>query len=139
MTKLSPSFCNMTYVLASALAHEQVQHVVYSYDIACVFDKNLRERISTLPDHLQQRIADLVFSFFVPNFHLPAHRAPCHAPYSFHFGPGVGRTHGETVEENWFTMNKAAAQTKQMGPGTRQLTLEDHAGCHDHESSVSLG
>uniref|UniRef100_D8QJP9 CxC2-like cysteine cluster KDZ transposase-associated domain-containing protein n=1 Tax=Schizophyllum commune (strain H4-8 / FGSC 9210) TaxID=578458 RepID=D8QJP9_SCHCM len=133
------SFCNMTYVLASALAHEQVQHIVYSYDVACVFDKNLRERISTLPDHLQQRIADLVFSFFVPNFHLPAHRAPCHAPYSFHFAPGVGRTHGETVEENWFIMNKAAAQTKPMGPGTRQLTLEDHAGCHDHESSVSLG
>ncbi|KAL1724879.1 hypothetical protein EV714DRAFT_222349 [Schizophyllum commune] len=132
-------FCNMTYVLASALAHEQVRHVVYSYDIACVFDKNLRQRISSLPVHLQQRIADLVFSFFVPNFHLPAHRAPCHAPYSFHYAPGVGRTHGETVEENWFTMNKAAAQTKQMGPGTRQLTLEDQAGCHDHESSVSLG
>ncbi|KAL1658224.1 hypothetical protein GGF50DRAFT_67680 [Schizophyllum commune] len=132
-------FCNMTYVLASALAHERVRHVVYSYDIACIFDKNLKARIEALPDELQTRIAELVFSFFVPNFHLPAHRAPCHAPYSFHFGPGVGRTHGETVEENWFMMNKAAAQTKPMGPGTRQLTLEDIAGCQNHESEISMG
>ncbi|KAI5888639.1 uncharacterized protein SCHCODRAFT_02587995 [Schizophyllum commune H4-8] len=132
-------FCNMTYVLASALAHEEVPNVVYSYDVACVFDKKLKDRIATLPATIQGRIADMVLRYFVPNFHLPAHRAACHALYSFHFGLGVGRTHGETVEENWFLLNKSAAQTKPMGPGTRQLTLEDHGGCHNHEMDVSLG
>ncbi|KAL1658094.1 hypothetical protein GGF50DRAFT_67967, partial [Schizophyllum commune] len=132
-------FCNMTYVLASALAHVQVDRIVYSYDVACVFDKNLMTRVATLPSDVQSRIAQFVFQYFVPNFHLPAHRAACHALYSFHFGPGVGRTHGETVEENWFLMNKAAMQTKPMGPGTRQLTLDDLVGCHDHEMDIALG
>ncbi|KAL1673315.1 hypothetical protein EV122DRAFT_294248 [Schizophyllum commune] len=132
-------FCNMTYVLASAVAHEEVQNIVYSYDIACVFDKNLKDRIATLPVHLRRRIAEAALRYFVPNFHLPAHRVACHALYSYHFAPGVGRTHGETVEENWFILNKSAAQTKPMGPGTRQLTLDDHAGCHNHEMDVSLG
>ncbi|KAI5822511.1 hypothetical protein K523DRAFT_358333 [Schizophyllum commune Tattone D] len=131
-------FCNMTYVLASALSHEEVKHVVYSYDIACIFDKKLMERVATLPRHLRTRIADLVFRYFVPNFHLPAHRSSCHAPYSFHFAPWVGKTHGETVEENWFILNKAAAQTKPMGPGRRQLTLDDQTGCHDHEMVLGL-
>ena len=129
----------MTYILASALAHEQVDHVVYSYDVACVFDKNLMQRVATLPTEVQSRIAQLVIRYFVPNFHLPAHRSACHAMYSFHFAGGVGRTHGETVEENWFLMNKAAMQTKPMGPATRQLTLDDLAGCHDHEMDISLG
>ncbi|KAL1658134.1 hypothetical protein GGF50DRAFT_67861 [Schizophyllum commune] len=132
-------FCNMTYILASALAHERVDHIVYSYDVACVFDKNLMQRVATLPAEVQARIAQLVIQYFVPNFHLPAHRSACHAMYSFHFARGVGRTHGETVEENWFLMNKAAMQTKPMGPATRQLTLDDLAGCHDHEMDVSLG
>ncbi|KAL1743894.1 hypothetical protein HDZ31DRAFT_83073 [Schizophyllum fasciatum] len=132
-------FCNMTYILASAVAHEVVQNIVYSYDVACIFDKNLKDRIATLPLHLRRRIAEAVLRYFVPNFHLPAHRVACHAPYSYHFGPGVGRTHGETLEENWFLLNKSAAQTKPMGPGTRQLTLEDHVGCHNHEMGVSLG
>ncbi|KAL1741225.1 hypothetical protein HDZ31DRAFT_84959 [Schizophyllum fasciatum] len=132
-------FCNMTYVLASAIAHEEVPNIVYSYDIACVFDKNLKQRIATLPSHLQRRIAEAAIRYFVPNFHLPAHRVACHAPYSNHFATGVGQTHGETVEENWFLLNKSAAQTKPMGPGTRQLTLDDHAGCHNHEMDVSLG
>ena len=129
----------MTYVLASALAHEEVSNIVYSYDVACVFDKKLKDRIAALPEEIQGRIADAVLRYFVPNFHLPAHRTACHALYSYHFGPGVGRTHGETVEENWFLMNKSAAQTKPMGPGTRQLTLDDHGGSHNHEMDISLG
>ncbi|KAI4517411.1 hypothetical protein K525DRAFT_210959 [Schizophyllum commune Loenen D] len=131
-------FCNMTYVLASALSHEEVNHVVYSYDIACIFDKKLIERVATLPLHLQTRIADMVLRYFVPNFHLPAHRSACHAPYSFHFAPWVGRTHGETVEENWYILNKAAAQTKPMGPGRRQLTLDDQTSGHGHEMILGL-
>ncbi|KAJ7659741.1 hypothetical protein DFH06DRAFT_1326762 [Mycena polygramma] len=55
--------------------------------------------------------------FKVPNFHLPPHKPAWHSAFSFHFMWGAGRTHGETVEQNWEFTNGAAASTKMMGLG----------------------
>ncbi|KAK7442071.1 hypothetical protein VKT23_016347 [Stygiomarasmius scandens] len=41
---------------------------------------------------------------------------------------GCGQTHGEVIEEGWSQSNKAASQTKEMGPGTRAMTLDDIFG-----------
>ncbi|KAL1739936.1 hypothetical protein HDZ31DRAFT_48500, partial [Schizophyllum fasciatum] len=56
----------------------------------------------------------------------------CHASEALNFTDGVGDTHGETIEQNWSGLNKAAAQTKPMGPGTRQLTLDYMIGHHNN-------
>ncbi|KAJ7642541.1 hypothetical protein B0H17DRAFT_1148799 [Mycena rosella] len=50
---------------------------------------------------------------------------------------GAGRTHGETVEQNWEFTNGAAASTKMMGVGARHATLEDLFGFHNWQRLVS--
>jgi hypothetical protein len=50
---------------------------------------------------------------------------------------GAGRTHGETVEQNWEFSNGAAASTKMMGLGVRQATLEDLFGFHNWRRQVA--
>ncbi|KAJ7928680.1 hypothetical protein B0H13DRAFT_1535555, partial [Mycena leptocephala] len=91
----------------------------------------LRERMDGLPLYLQFVIDKLRVWFKVPNFHLPPHKPPCHSPFSFHYMWGAGRTHGETVEQNWEFTNGAAASTKMMGMSSRHATLEDLFGFHN--------
>ncbi|KAL1740941.1 hypothetical protein HDZ31DRAFT_67421 [Schizophyllum fasciatum] len=122
-------FANMTYVLAAAIKDAGVTDVLHTYDVACVFAANLWARNATLPSPLQISISPDRFVSRVPKFHLPAHKSECHARQSLNFTHGAGLTHGETVEQNWSILNKAAAQTKPMGPGTRQGTLDDMIGC----------
>jgi hypothetical protein len=50
---------------------------------------------------------------------------------------GAGRTHGETVKQNWEFTNGAATSTKMMGVGTRHATLEDLFGYHNWRRLVS--
>ena len=47
----------------------------------------------------------------VPKFHLPARGSNCQVQYSFNYIPGVGRTHSETVEQEWAYINLAALST----------------------------
>ncbi|TRM58946.1 hypothetical protein BD626DRAFT_573203 [Schizophyllum amplum] len=124
-------FANMTYVLAASLRAAGVQEVLHSYDVACIFGINLWSRNATLPPHLRIAVAPEKFVTRVPKFHLTAHKPVCQAPQSLGLTGGAGMTHGETVEQNWFIMNKAAAQTKPMGPGNRQGTLDDMFGYYN--------
>ncbi|TRM56348.1 hypothetical protein BD626DRAFT_620006 [Schizophyllum amplum] len=132
-------FSNMTYILAAALQGHAVKHVVFSYDIACIFEVNLPRRVETLPIHLRPAFEGLDITYRVPNFPLPDHEKKCHAPYSFHTTIGGGKTTGESVEQNWSMVNKYAAQTKPMGPGTRQVTLDDGFGGQNYLRINSWG
>ncbi|THV01511.1 hypothetical protein K435DRAFT_853778 [Dendrothele bispora CBS 962.96] len=76
--------------------------------------------------------------FMVPKFHLRAHQPDCHTRFNFDYAPGCGETHGEVIEEGWAQSNKAAAQTKEMGPGTRAQTLDDIFGFHNFRNIVGL-
>ncbi|KAF8995214.1 hypothetical protein BDZ89DRAFT_1149708 [Hymenopellis radicata] len=66
-------------------------------------------------------------------------KVQCQALYSFNFLTGAGRTHGETIEENWSQSNRAAMQTKMMGPGARKDTLDDVFGAHNYRVVRSFG
>lgn len=91
-----------------------------------------------MQEDLQLQIPEANLILLIPKFHLPAHKSSCQTFYSFNFQTGVGRTHGETIEENWAHSNKAASQTKEMGPGSRQDTLDDIFGFHNWMMEVSL-
>jgi hypothetical protein len=54
------------------------------------------------------------------------HIAPCQIKYSFNLTPGVGRTDGEAPERAWSAANAIATSTREMGPGSRRDTLDDH-------------
>ncbi|KAJ7507619.1 hypothetical protein B0H11DRAFT_1902704 [Mycena galericulata] len=132
-------YCNMDWVLCSALHNAEVLYIIFTYDISCQYYKNFWDRMRKLPQYLHLNIPPSNIFFYVPNFHLPAHREDCHAPFSLHFAPGAGLANGEGIEQNWENSNGAANQTKQMGPGSRQDTLDDILGAHNYRKTLALG
>ncbi|KAH7904785.1 hypothetical protein BJ138DRAFT_1138456 [Hygrophoropsis aurantiaca] len=134
-------YCNMDYIFFSALAPLLLLSVVISYDIACQWKVNVWERMKELPEELQVPLSIVAstFVFGIPKFHCPAHEKNCAIPHSLNLMPGVGRTDGEGIERNWSEMNRVANSTKEMGPGSRHDTLDDHFGHHNWRKYVSLG
>lgn len=110
--------------------------LVVSYDIACQWSKNLRNRLNTYSSSLDQ-LANSI-TFLVPKFHLPAHREYCRAHYSFNNTPHVGRTDGEAVERGWAFVNAFAGSTKEMGPGSRRDKLDDVFGDYNWRKITTL-
>ncbi|KAG2107222.1 uncharacterized protein F5147DRAFT_746023 [Suillus discolor] len=110
-----------------------------SYDIACQWHKNLWQRMSTMPLDLHLDHLATFVRFFVPKFHLPAHILACQTKFSFNFSKNVGRTDGEAPERGWSNINPMASSTKEMGPGSRRDTLDDHFGDWNWKKVVGLG
>ncbi|EEB94842.1 hypothetical protein MPER_06281 [Moniliophthora perniciosa FA553] len=42
--------------------------------------------------------------------------------------PGASQTDGEGVERHWASLGPIATSTREMGPGHRQDTIDDHLG-----------
>ncbi|KAG1814844.1 hypothetical protein EV424DRAFT_1473281 [Suillus variegatus] len=80
-----------------------------------------------------------VVTFLIPKFHLPAHIASCQTKFSFNFIKGVGRTYGEAPERGWADINPIATSTREMGPGSRQDTLDDHFNDWNWKKVCSMG
>ncbi|KAF8215194.1 hypothetical protein K438DRAFT_1561909 [Mycena galopus ATCC 62051] len=129
---------NMDYLFWSSLIGIILLTVVASYDIACQWSRNFWTRASAapwimkLPEHLK-------IIFKVPKFHLPPHIKKCHAPYSFNYAKGIGRTDGEGVERNWSWLNWAAKSISVMGPGAREDTIDDICGFSNWKKTVDFG
>ncbi|KAJ7121769.1 hypothetical protein C8R43DRAFT_1136456 [Mycena crocata] len=131
--------CNMDFLLVSVLMTFTLLCVVVSYDIACQYAINFWDRMSKFPEPMRlTHLAPSNVWWKVPNFHLPAHKKPCHSPYSFHWMWGAGMTHGEGVEQNWAFSNGAAASTRLMGPGARVAALEDVFGFHNYDRQLAM-
>ncbi|KAF8903392.1 hypothetical protein CPB85DRAFT_1377090 [Mucidula mucida] len=126
-------YCNVDPLVAISMGGDNSRlNVVLSYDIVCIWGVHFPDRLSQLPLQWRLNFDPNRVRFCVPKFHLWAHRVQCHALFSFNFLVGAGRTHGETIEENWAQSNRAAAQTKMMGPGARKDTLDDIFGAHNY-------
>ncbi|KAJ7170324.1 hypothetical protein C8R43DRAFT_944839 [Mycena crocata] len=129
-------YCNMDFILFSALLNSIIMFLILSYDIACQYSKNLWTRMKELPGKMHLNETTPVW-FKVPNFHILGHKFPCHAPFSFHFMWGGGKTDGEDVEQNWEFTNGAAGSTKMMGLGCRHAFLEALFSFHNWMRTVS--
>ncbi|KIK39713.1 hypothetical protein CY34DRAFT_14196 [Suillus luteus UH-Slu-Lm8-n1] len=101
-------YINMDFLFFSTLRHHSLDVLNVSYDIACQWHKNLWARMATLPKEYQLNHAITTVQFFVLKFHLPAHIA------------------------------KLASSTKEMGPGCRRDTLDDHFGDWNWKKVVNL-
>ena len=128
----------MDYIFFNTLHRDNTQfmNIVISYDIACQWSRKFRDRMLIFPHeyHINSKI-----QFLVPKFHLPAHRPACHSLYSFNFMPHVGRTDGEAPEHGWSNTNALSSSTKEMGPGSRRDTLDDHFGDMNWKKICGLG
>ena len=140
LTLPSARHCNIDYICMSALSHQSVNlRKVLSYDIMCQWLRHLFERIAELPSHLQIELPRGKVRYAIPKYHLNGHREEDHNQYSLNFKKGVGRTDGEQVERGWSRFNGTAASMREMGPGSREETLEDHFEFNNIEKYITLG
>ncbi|KAH7905780.1 hypothetical protein BJ138DRAFT_1017239 [Hygrophoropsis aurantiaca] len=133
-------YVNMDYFFFQSLRHNpDIMMLNVSYDIACQWSKNLRTRMIAYGTAVNFNYDAKRILFLVPKFHLPAHVMPCQTRYSFNLMKGVGRTDGEAVERGWANINPAASSTREMGPGSRHDTLDDHFGDWNWKKLYHLG
>ncbi|KAG5634322.1 hypothetical protein H0H81_002404 [Sphagnurus paluster] len=109
------------------------------------FGPNINEEDSTCNNHDTIKSASIcggkgvdasgVGKTEFPKFHLPTHKPECHVNFSFNFTPHVGCTDGEALECGWAAINAVSSSTKNMGPGSRRDTLDDHFGDYNWRKS----
>ncbi|KAI0039084.1 hypothetical protein FA95DRAFT_1657962 [Auriscalpium vulgare] len=128
-------YCNMDYMFFSSISRIKTPSLLVSYDIACQWHKNLPTRAATHPDW---NLPDDI-DFAVPKFHIAAHQEECQEEFDLAKKRGTGQTDGEGPERGWSNVNGAAASTKEMGPGGRHDTVDDHCGHANWRKIVGLG
>ncbi|KAI0070972.1 hypothetical protein K474DRAFT_1561156, partial [Panus rudis PR-1116 ss-1] len=133
-------YCNMDYILASALSllPDELRGVI-SYDIVCAWVKHWLERLSRLPEHLHVNIPEGKLRYAIPKYHLNGHRREDHNQYSLNLIPGAAQTDGKEIERNWSRHDGIANSTREMGPGSRHDTLEDHFGFANWKKYINMG
>ncbi|KAG1736656.1 uncharacterized protein EDB91DRAFT_1249957 [Suillus paluster] len=102
-------YVNMDYLVFSSLLAFTVTIINILYGIACQWHKKLWVQMEAMPSRLHIPHHSMTVRFFVPKFHLKAHI-------------------DESPERGWSNINRVASSTKEMGPGLRQDTLNDHFG-----------
>lgn len=135
-------YCNMDYVVSSALKqYGEIPHLLLSYDIACQWSIHLAERLTHLPSHIQISLPPMPteLRYAIPKYHWRAHKEKDHHQYSLNLLPGVSRTCAETPESTWAKHEGTASSTREMGPGSRLDTLEDHFGFCNWRIVVNMG
>ncbi|TDL14820.1 hypothetical protein BD410DRAFT_845698 [Rickenella mellea] len=131
-------YCNMDYFVLSTLHDVEITTLYLSYDIACQWFVNLPSRIEEYPLRLQVN-PNLVVIVAVPKLHLVGHGPKCQTKYSLNYIPGSARTCGESIEQIWSGQNAVSMSTREMSPGCRQDTLDDHLGAWNFRKVVGLG
>jgi len=132
-------YVNIDYIFLSGLQEQTIERLVISYDIACQWSINLLNRCRVYPPSALEKLKHLSIKYLVPKFHLPAHISKCQTSFSFNFTPFVGRTDGEAPERGWSASNGLASSTKEMGPGSRSDTLNDHFGDYNWRKIMHIG
>ncbi|KAJ7774517.1 hypothetical protein DFH07DRAFT_732456 [Mycena maculata] len=130
-------YANMDYIVMSALAGFTLMLLTISYDIACQWQKNLKERNAKMPESVCLPLESFTFQCALPVWHAASHEEDCKDANSLSFKPGVGKSDGEGVERVWSVMNPAAYHTKDAGRGQRVDTLEDKIDSHNYLKNIS--
>ena len=134
----SSRYINMDYFFLSSLRQNCPKRLIVSYDIACQWSKNLSKRIGLYDPSLGSAFQKVSITFAVPKAHLPVHQDFCKLRYSFNLLPSMGRMDGEAPERGWAATNAVANSTKEMGPGSRRDTLDDHFGDYNWRKVTNL-
>ena len=95
--------------------------------------------MESLPEYLRLDLSHTMITYLIPKFHLLGHGLSCQTTFSFNLTPGVGRTDGAGIERTWSEMNPTATSTKEMGPGARHDTLDDHWGDLNWKRIINFG
>lgn len=129
----------MDYIFLSAIIGITVTTILLTYDIICQWSKNFEKRAKLFPVSMHNAILRLLLLLAVPKFHLPAHGNSCQSSYNLTYMVGAGRVDGEGIERGWSLMNSIATATREMGPGFRHDTMDDHWQSMNWRKIVGLG
>ena len=130
----------MDYLVLSTLrALGVLPPLVLSYDIVCQWCLNFWERVLEFPEPLRLEQDQVDIRYAIPMYHFRAHKEKGHNKYSLHLLEGVGRSCCEGIERNWPKHEETAASTREMGPGSRHDTLEDHFQYANWRVYTSIG
>jgi Kyakuja-Dileera-Zisupton transposase len=130
----------MDFVVFYGLSGTILSRFVFSYDIACQWHRNLSQRMGQLPDVMRLSNSQLQASkVAIPKMHLQGHGLKCQAQFSFDFLPYMAHTDGEDPERWWAHINPVSMSTKEMGPGARLDTLDDHTCAWNWRKIVRFG
>ncbi|KAJ7824741.1 hypothetical protein B0H14DRAFT_3088701 [Mycena olivaceomarginata] len=120
-------YSNMDYILGSLLRHYHAQlRKFFSYDICCQWSKHLIERMKQMPPGIRINLILSLLRFVIPKLHIYGHKLLCQLNYSLNYTPGAARTDGKGIERPWANIGPVATSTREMGPGSRHDTLNDH-------------
>ncbi|KAG1735743.1 uncharacterized protein EDB91DRAFT_1238195 [Suillus paluster] len=123
-------YINMDYIMCSALLILAMSMINISYDIACQWHKRLWTQMETMPEWLSPPRQSSLIHFFVLKFHIQAHVDKCRTNFSFNC---------EAPERGWSNINRVASSTKEMGPGARWDTFDDHFSDLNWKKITALG
>ncbi|KAF8183500.1 hypothetical protein K438DRAFT_1907965 [Mycena galopus ATCC 62051] len=133
-------FANMDWIFLCILFHLHPKlRKIISYDIACKWWKKLKGRVKVLPATICLKIVLALLRFVVPKMHIGGHNIDCQATYSLNLVPGSAQTDGEGIERPWAHIGGVGTSTKEMGPGSREDTLNGHWGSWNWQKIVGLG
>ncbi|KAJ3830898.1 hypothetical protein F5878DRAFT_550099, partial [Lentinula raphanica] len=133
-------YANMDYAFGSFLRHhDPALTKVVSYDIACQWHKNLVRRVRSLPSLVSWDLSLHKIFFAIPKLHIHGHQLSCQLNFSLNWLWGAGRTDGEGVERPWAHLGPIASSTRDMGPGSRHGTMNDHFGHWNWVKLTGLG
>jgi hypothetical protein len=77
--------------------------------------------------------------FVIPKMHIYGHGKSCQTRYSLNFLKHSARTDGEDPERWWAHINPVTTSTREMGPGSRQDTIDDHAAAWNFRKIIGFG
>lgn len=129
----------MDYIFLSSIVGCLCTLLLVSYDIACQWNKKLCDRVNEYPLELRTAFWAMNISYVIPKYHISAHKQACQSPYSLNYLPHSARTDGEGIERGWAHINPIAMATREMGPGFRIDTIDDHWSAWNWRKIVGLG
>lgn len=130
----------MDYAYASLLRHhDEALTKVTSYDIACQWSKKVITRVKALPSLVRCDLSKQDIRFVIPKLHIHGHQLSCQLEYSLNWLRGAARTDGEGIERPWAHLGPIATSTRDMGPGSRHGTMNDHFGHWNWGKLTGLG
>ncbi|KAJ7805097.1 hypothetical protein B0H14DRAFT_3091667 [Mycena olivaceomarginata] len=114
--QLGERYLNMDYMFFRSIVDLPLIRFFVSYDIACQWHINIWKRLVEYQDPTITIDGNNKFFTFL-----------------------VGQTDGEAPERGWANANPLARSTKEMGPGSRRDTLDDHFNDWNHKKIIAMG
>ena len=114
----------MDFIIFVALVSVILPWIFITYDIGCQWSKNFCSRMSE-PEHMKIDPATQV-DVTIPSWHINGHGEWCRKGFCLGYTRGARRTCGEEIETTWSSTNSLAPSVREMVPGARHDTLNDH-------------